>query len=64
MYKKFWGSHKLPQAHEKENEANKEEKRNDVCKNVIYERKPFIRPIQKTGENDLHKLRVNDYGYN
>ena len=21
-------------------------------------------PIQKTGENDLHKLQVNDQGYN
>ena len=33
-------------------------------KNVIHERKPFIRLIQKTSENDLHKLQVNNYGYN
>ena len=45
--KNFRGSHKLPQAHEKvydENERNKEEK-NDVHKNVIHERKPFITPM-------------------
>ena len=33
-------------------------------KNVIHGRKPFIMPIQKTGENDLDKPRGNDYGYN
>ena len=33
-------------------------------KNVIDERKPFIKPTQKTGENDLHELRLNDYGCN
>ena len=62
--KNFWGSSKLPQ-------ANKSVK-NDVCVkmllkeglNVIEGRKPFIMPIQNTGENDLHKLRGNDYGYN
>ena len=32
--------------------------------NFIYERKPFITLIQKTGGNNLHKLWVNDYGYN
>ena len=26
--------------------------------------KPFITPIPKTGENDLHELQINDYGYN
>ena len=35
-----------------------------MCKDVIHGRKPFITPIQKTSGNDLHKLRVNDYGYN
>ena len=34
------------------------------CKNVIDGRKPFTRRIQKTGENHLHELQVNDYGYN
>ena len=33
-------------------------------KNIIEGRKPFITPIQNTGENDLHELRGNDYGYN
>ena len=42
----------------------KNQEKNDACKNVIDGRKPFIRPIQKTDENDLHKLLVNDYGYN
>ena len=32
--------------------------------NVIDGRKPFIRHIQNTGENDLHELQENDYGYN
>ena len=35
-----------------------------MCNNVIHGRKPFIMPTQETGENDLHKLWVNDYGYN
>ena len=39
-------------------------KKQHARKNVIDERKPFIKPIQKTGKSDLHKLRVNDYGYN
>ena len=60
--KNFWGSRKLLQAHEKvcdENERNKLEKR-CTCKNVIYGRKPFIRCIQTTGENNLNNLQVND----
>ena len=44
-------------------ETNKQEK--TICtKNVVYERKPFIMPMPKTGETDLHELWVNDYGYN
>ena len=39
-------------------------KKRRAHKNVIHGRKPFIMPIQKTGGNDLHKLQVNDYGYN
>ena len=35
-----------------------------MCKNVIEGRKPFITSIQESGENDLHELKVNDYGYN
>ena len=35
-----------------------------MCKNVIYGRKHFIRRIQKTDEDNLHKLRVNNYGHN
>ena len=31
---------------------------------VIHGRKPFITPIQEIDESDLHKLQVNDYGYN
>ena len=62
--KNFWGSRKPPQAHEKvcnENERNKQtKKKRHARKNVIDGRKPFIRCTQRTGENDLNKLRVND----
>ena len=44
--KNFWGSRKLPQAHEKvgdENETKKQRrKKGRTCKNVIDGRKPFI----------------------
>ena len=33
-------------------------------KNIIDGRKHFIRHIQKTGENNLHELWVNNYKYN
>ena len=33
-------------------------------KNIIHRRKPFIAPIQETGENDLLEPRVHDCGYN
>ena len=61
------GSRKLPQAHKKvcdENETNKqtnkEEEKRRARRNVIDGRKPFIRHTQRTGENDLNKLRVNN----
>ena len=60
----FGGSHKLPQAHEKVCDEMKQRKKRRVRKNVIEGRKSFITPIQNTGENDLHELRGNDYGYN
>ena len=41
-------------------EINKEEKNDVRIKTVIDRRKPFIRHTQRTGENDLNKLRVND----
>ena len=53
-------------AHEKvcdENETKKQEKR-CARKNVFGGRKPFIRCTQRTVENDLNKLRVNDSGHN
>ena len=43
--KNFWGSRKLPQAHEEvcdENERNKQRRKNDV---VVYGKKLFIRHI-------------------
>ena len=63
------GSRKLPYAHEKvcdENETNKQtnKKKQRERKNIFGERKPFIRCTQRTGENDLHNLRVNDSGHN
>ena len=59
------GSRKLPQAHKKcamkMKETNKQRrKKRRARKNVIHGRKPFIRCTQRTGENDLNKLRVND----
>ena len=33
-------------------------------KNVIHGRKPFITPMWRTGENDLHEPMGDDYGYN
>ena len=61
------GSRKLPQAHEKvcdENETKKQRKKRRARKKVFGGRKPFIRRAQRTGENDLNKLRANDSGYN
>ena len=62
----FWGSHRLPQAHEKVYDKMKVEleKKQRARKNVIHGRKPFITPKQKTGGNDLHELLGNDCGYN
>ena len=34
------------------------------CNNVIHGRKPFIMPIPKIGETNLHELWVNNHGYN
>ena len=65
LKKNFWGSRKLPHAHEKvcdENEQTRKKRR--AHKNVFGGRKPFIRHTQRTGGNDLNKLRVNDSGHN
>ena len=63
VWKSFWRSCKLPQAHEKvcdENETRKWRTR----KTVIYRRKHFIGHMLKTGENVLDKLQVNNSGHN
>ena len=39
-------------------------KKRRARKNVFGGRKPFIRCTQRTGENNLNKLRVNDSGHN
>ena len=44
-------------------QRNKEKKRR-ARKKVFGGRKPFTRHAQRTGENDLDKLRANDSGYN
>ena len=63
--KLFWGSCKLPQAHEKSVQRNETNmKKRCVRKNVIHGRKLFITPKQKTSKNDLHELLGNDCGYN
>ena len=59
--KNFWGSRKLLQAHKKVCNEMKQRKKRCTRKNVIEGRKPFITPIQNTGENDL---RGNNFGYN
>ena len=46
-------------------QTNKEtRKKRRARKNVFGGRKPFIRRTQRTRENDLHKLRINDSGHN
>ena len=45
-------------------QRKKQEKKRRARKNVFVGRKPFIRRTQRTGENDLHNLRVNDSGHN
>ena len=49
-----------------ENETKKQRRSKKRCarKNVIDGRKLFIMPKQKTGENDVHELLGNNYGYN
>ena len=39
-------------------------KKRRAHKNDFDGRKPFIRRTQRTGENDLNKLQVNDSGHN
>ena len=61
----FWGSRKLPQAHEKvcdENERRR--KKRHVRKNNIHGRKPFITLILRNCESNLHEPQGNDYEYN
>ena len=63
--KNFWGSHKLPQAHEKVcNEMKQKNKINDMSVKMLFKEQHFIALIQNTGKNDLHELQGNDYGYN
>ena len=42
----------------------KQRKKQRTHKNVFGRRKPFIRCTQRTGENNLNKLSVNDSGHN
>ena len=67
LKKNLQGSRKLPHAHKKvwdENETKKQRKKRRTRKNVFGGRKPFIRCTQRTGENNLNKLQVNDSGHN
>ena len=43
-------------------QRNKKKKRR-TRKNYIHGWKPFITPMWRTGENDLHEPRGDDYGY-
>ena len=60
----FWGSHKLPQAHEKVCDENERRKKRHAHKNDIHGRKPFITLILRNCESDLHEPQGNDYEYN
>ena len=61
----FWGSRKLPQAHEKCAMKMKEgEEKRHARKNYIHGRKPFIILILRNCESDLHEPQGNDYEYN
>ena len=66
----FRDSHKFLQAHEKcvmkmkVAGRNMQRKNNAHIKMFTDGRKHFIGRIQKTGENDLDKLQVNNYGHN
>ena len=53
------------QAHKKVyDEMKQTKKKQRARKNVMEGRKPFITPMQNIGENDLHELLGNNYGYN
>ena len=60
-------SRKLPLAREKVCNENERNKKNDVhVKILLMEGSPFFYKthIQKTGENNFDKHRVNDSGHN
>ena len=61
----FWGSSKLPQAHEKVCDESRiiRIRKNDTRVKMLF-MEAYIRFKQKTGENNLHELLGNDYGYN
>ena len=48
---------------ERNKQTKKQEKKRRTCKNVFGGRKLFIRRMQRTGENNLNMLRVNNSGH-
>ena len=62
LKKNFRGSRKLPKKCAMKMKQRRSKRR--ARKNVFGGRKPFIRRRQRTGENDLNKLRVNNSGHN
>ena len=55
---------KVCDENERNKQTNKKKKTHVRVKNVIDGRKHYIGRLQKTGEKDRDKLRVNDYGHN
>ena len=53
---------KMKETNKQRNKETRKKRRARI--KVFGGRKPFIRRRQRTGENDLHKLRVNDSGHN
>ena len=61
--KSFWGSRKLPPAHEKvcdENESKRIRKKRRACKNVFDGRGEIIRRLWKGHVMDINEPQVND----
>ena len=62
LEKNFWGSRKLPQAHEKVCDENRSRirKKRHARKNVFNGKEEFIRHLQKGHVMDINELQVND----
>ena len=62
LKKNFQGLRKLPYAHEKVCNENKETRKNDARVKIFWWKEALYKAHTK--KNDLNKLRVNDSGHN